>query len=232
MKKLLPAIALAAAASLALPDLANAGSITFLNTTTDETGSGFGNITNLLSVQGTGNATSQFGAVLWDGTARVLQDDAKNNSEVPTAGALQAAGFTGAFNLIFNINEGQDGNTVVVNDFVLRFFSPTGATLFDITFDAPSGGLTLAQIGNGQGAAGWLFSVQLTAGEAASFFGDANNRVGQLITQGNAITDIGGGAENFFIAVPAVPVPEPSTWAMLGAGFMMLGWMARRRGQR
>lgn len=30
----------------------------------------------------------------------------------------------------------------------------------------------------------------------------------------------------------AVPVPEPSTWALLGAGAAVLGWRARRSGAR
>ena len=46
-----------------------------------------------------------------------------------------------------------------------------------------------------------------------NFFGDGERKVGSLLSQAIA------------------PVPEPQTYAMLGGGLALLGFMARRRKQ-
>ncbi len=227
----------------------SAGIIIYTNTTTNDKGTGFGNIDNLLSVSQTANGTTEFGAVAWNGTTRVLTGEATNQSEVQTAATV--AGITGfnaasgffEFGLIFNINEPGNATNVTLNDFTLRFYDAGGGTLFDLTYSAPAGGLTLTDQAQGQGGAGSLFFVRLDNAEASSFFANPNNRLGQFITPGQAISQVAGGAENFYIQrsnngndangnpAPPIPTPEPATLAVFGAlaGFGALGYRLRRK---
>ena len=64
--------------------------------------------------------------------------------------------------------------------------------------------------GTGLGAVNTILTMQNTGTESASVGLDA------------------GGNETFF-AVAAPPVPEPSTYAMMGAGLLGLAWFRRRK---
>ena len=48
----------------------------------------------------------------------------------------------------------------------------------------------------------------------------------------NGITDQQFGAAMQTLTLPASPAPEPSTWAMLGSGFLLTAWASRRRLRR
>jgi hypothetical protein len=207
------------------------GEIIFTNTQVDEQGTGFGNVLTVLSLQAT---PSEFGSVLWDGVSDVLIGDYTNQSQTRTVTELSAAGIDDSnFVVIFNINEGGDSNPVLtLHDFDIVFQDASGAELFRESFDA-SGGLPLDLAGSGNGASGWLFSVNFTtnAAAAAAFFNVATNRIGMEITSGQAIANTKGGADSFFVAAH---VPEPATFlsSLVGAGTLALVSIRRRRTRR
>jgi len=181
---------------------APAADITFLNQTVDLNGTGFGNVYSLLALQATGSQTSEFGSVLWNGSMDILSGNAKPAIQTNTQPASIIQAITNAnnhFGLIFNINQPGSNPNVVLHDFSLAFQDPNGGILFTATYNAPPGGIDLLQVDNGNGSAGYLFDVSLTNAEAALFFADPNNHLGQFITEANGITNVQGGPENFFL---------------------------------
>jgi hypothetical protein len=229
---------------------APAAEITFSNQTVDLHGTGFGNVYSLLSVHATGQQTAEFGSVLWNGSTDVLSGNAQPGAQTNTQFAATVQSLTNAnnhFGLIFNINQPGSNPSITLRDFTLVFQNAGGATLFTATFRAAPGGNDLAQVDNGTGAAGYLFDVALTASEAALFFANPNNRLGEFITEANGITNAQGGPENFFLqglgpdaggSGPGDPgpghhMPEPTSllvWAAFGLGALGLGARSLRRG--
>jgi len=203
---------------------ASAASIVFGHIT-GESGTGFGNIFNLLSLQPGGSTTFESGSVLWDGSQDILLGDAKSTSETQTASTLLANDITAeTFALMLNINEASE-KTVTLYGFTMRFLDAAGGTLFDSDFVPSGGSLTLAQAAGGSGSAGWIFAVHLSPAEEANFYGDPTNRVGMIVS--DAITGVSDGPENFFLT--SATAPEPSTLMLAMAGLTGLAAQARRR---
>ena len=85
------------------------GTVAVFTDITGESGAGFGNILNLLSLQPEGSTTFESGSVLWDGSQDILLGDAKSTSQTQTASTLLANDIiAGAFALVFNINEASE----------------------------------------------------------------------------------------------------------------------------
>ena len=194
---------------------AHARTITFTNTLSGDHGVGFGNILSLLVVKA---KDSEFGSVAWNGTSTVIKDDARNQSRTQSAKTLSDNGYTDYLPLIFNIGEPGSASDITLHDFTLRFFADTGATLFDLTYDAPPEGLNLVDAG-GTGQAGWIFDVNLEPSEVAAFYGNDKNRLGQFIDEDQAIENTAGSHENYFLIKtydggggdPPTAVPEPAS---------------------
>jgi hypothetical protein len=213
-----------------------AGTITFTGIQVDLNGTGFGNVLNLLSVQ---NTDSEFGSVLWNGAADVLTDNATNTSKTQTAAVMQSVGIGSTFSAIYNGNEPGNASSSTLHGFKLHFQGADGSSLFDLLYTAPAGGLSISDFG-GTGQAGWIFAVSLAGNEAAQFFGNGANRVGMSIDRDEAIGDVAGGAENFFLhhgtdgpssGGGGEPTPEPGSIAvwMIAALAAIQGARVRRR---
>lgn len=200
----------------------SAATIHYTNSTVDQMGTGFGNILQILTLQQAGGGDTQTGSVLWDGAAAVRTGNATPVSAVISVAQLTAANVTGgSMGLILNVNEPGGQQTFLLQDFELVFQDVAGNELFVAAFDAPVGGLPMAQVGSGQGAAGHLFLVEAFSAQELAFFDNPGNRLGQRTTQ--PMLDVAGGAENFYIQA----VPEPGTATLIGAG--LLGLLRRRR---
>ena len=76
---------------------AGAATVVFTNTQSNETGTGFGTIANLLVLQAPGNGSSEWGSVGWDGSGIVRTDHATAQSSVQSAAFMQANNFGSAF---------------------------------------------------------------------------------------------------------------------------------------
>jgi hypothetical protein len=232
---------IAAILGVLLASTAPAAQIVYTGTHVDLSGTGFGNVTNLLSLQAGAGGTTESGSVSWNGSADVLGGNAANTSKTQSATALVAAGIDAAtgMGLVFNINEPGNASDVTLHDFTVRFTDGAGATLFDATYTAPDGGLSLADLG-GTGQSGHLFQLWLNPAELNQFFGAGTNRAGMFVDPAHAIGGVAGGAENFFLApyrpnLPpggpgpgGEPVPEPASLAVWGA-LAVAGLAWRRR---
>ena len=232
---------IAAVLGVLLATNAPAAQIVYTGTQVELAGTGFGNVTNLLSLQAGAQSNSEFGSVSWNGSADVLGGAAANTSKTQSATALVAAGIDAntGLGLVFNINEPGNASDVTLHDFTVHFTDGAGASLFDATYTAPVGGLSLSDTG-GTGQSGHLFWLWLTPDELNQFFASGTNRAGMSVGSPNAIGNVAGGTENFFLAPyrpndpggpgpGGEPVPEPASVAVWGAlAVAGLAWRRRR----
>lgn len=203
----------------------------------DFQGTGLGAVPTILTLQQSGNSTTESGSVTWNGTASVTSGDAKpgaSQSSTPTLSDLNITS-PSSLRIVLNTDEPASANVLTVSNLALNIFSPTGANVF--TSD-PFGTQTLTATDRGIGNAGFVF--QLSAAEIARANGafSANNRIGLSAT----FNDVTGGPETFFAVNFAAgggggtgggggggnAVPEPSTVAIFGLGLAALGFMRRR----
>jgi hypothetical protein len=213
---------------------AQAGSITFTGTQVEENGTGFGSVLNLLSVQATGGATSEYGEVTWNGSSDVESvGDTKASSETRSVADIFGGTTNTDVGLIFNINQEGSDTSLFLFDFDLLVFNAAGTLLETVHYDAPDGGLHLDIDQQGTGGAGWLFRVS----GLGTLLDTSTNRFGMRITQPNAITNANDGQENFYItSIPgtptttsAVPLPPAALIGLLTLGGAGLVARVRRR---
>lgn len=182
---------------------------------TQQSGTGFGNILNVLSLH---NNDSEWGSVTRLGGSDVLAGHATNQSFTRTAGEILASGADiNNLGMVFNINEPGSSDEVLLREFTVIFYDATDAVMFSATWSTP---LNLAPVNNGTGGAGWIFDLVLTAAERAAFFGDANNRIGMIVPEASPIGNSFDGPENFYL------IPSPGSLALVGLG---LAGLTRRR---
>ena len=164
------------------------------------------------------------------GGNEVITGDAKTGASQTQVRSLGELGVNSAEDLriVFNAAEpgpeGSVNNGITLDNLVLSIFDPAGAVLFTSDAFTP---ITFNSTFPGTGNAGFVFALsgsEITAAQSA-FGGDFGlNLVGLSASASSAA----GGNETFF-AVAAPPVPEPSTYAMMGAGLLGLAWLRRRK---
>lgn len=191
-------------------------------------GTGLGNVTTVLTVASPNSSSSEAGSVIWDGSADVKTGDV-NASQTQTR-SLSELGLSNSADMrvVFNATE-PAGNSINLTNLILYLFSLDGTKLFQSgTFTS----ISFPSTETGTGSSGFVFGLDpADIVNAASAFTTATNRVGLLATA----TDATGGQETFYLALAANPggpgtsVPEPSTIAILGLGFLGMGFAAKRK---
>jgi uncharacterized repeat protein (TIGR01451 family) len=170
-------------------------------------GSGLGAVQTALTVTGGGNES---GCVSWNGSVDVIGSNCPPGHPAITGGDEQASqsqsrtlGETGIddvdnFRVVLNPNENDDD--VVVEDIVVRFYSPTGTLLFTSPLTAASRGQLLTGDFVGTGSSGLvLYALDLTQRaqvESLGIFDNPNNRV----TVSATLSDTASGGDTFYIA--------------------------------
>jgi hypothetical protein len=188
-----------------------------------EAGTGFGNITNVLSLA---NKTSETGSVY---PTSQTTGDATNSSKTWTVTQLVGLGFSANnLGIVFNINEPGSADAVNLERFSLDFYNGSGDSLGQ-TFltGTPFDGLTPIG-GNGTGTAGYLMAYNNT-GFLTDFFNTGTNVLGGS----GSVTDSFSGAENFYLArtdLQSTIIPEASAVFLFGSG--LVGLVAYRRKRR
>lgn len=208
---------------------------------------GFGSAPRALTVQGTGNATTESGCVgvrgsgnIVVGTGGCVGTDAQfDPNGVINAGGQEAnpptdnqkfgiptvssLGITSAadIGILFNVTD-PGGNGANVTDLTLKFYNAMGGLLGSI-----DGSYNFLSSATGNGNAGFVFVVS----------SDEQSYVNGLLGAGAVYTaleatiaGVSGGPESFSIVnLRATPgVPEPATWAMMLIGFGGIGFAMRR----
>lgn len=224
------ALCLSAALALATPVL-SATTIIDTGTTLVDSGNGFGNVLNVLSLQDT---PEEFGSVTWGvGGLETLAGDAKNTSQIRTAAEVAGLGIdVNNFGILFNINDAGNPNDVWLDDFSFVFYAADKTELFTATFTAPAPLNVFDSTGTGK--SGHLFKIESTP-ELAAWLSNPFNTVGAYVLASQPITDTNAGAENFFIVnsnpgiTPVDIVPEPSMNLLCLMGLTMALGIRRRK---
>ena len=191
--------------------------ITFTNSEY-ASGTGFGNVTNVLSLQAT---PSESGSVTPTGRT----GHATPTSKTWTAAQLTALGFTADnLGIVFNIAEPGNADTVDLLSFSLDFYNSSFASLGS-TLLVGTTVLNLPSLGQGTGSSGWLLAYSNT-GLLTTFFSNPTNVLGGT----GSIGQTAGAQENFYLVRTdvAAPIPEPGTLALLGLGLFGIRWAKGR----
>lgn len=221
---------LAMSAAIAMTFAAtSANALTFIGAQEFQ-GTGLGAVNTILTIQNNGTETGSVGLDA-DGN-QVITGDAKTGASQTQVRSLAELGVNNAADLriVFNAvepgPEGGPNNSISLDDLVLSIFSPTGSVLFTsdafspISFDS-----TFTGIGN----SGFVFALtdtEIAAAQSSAFGADFGLNVVGLSASASLAA---AGPETFFVTT--APIPEPSTYAMMGIGLLGLA-LARRRKNR
>ena len=236
-------VAALAVVALALPAAANAALV--YDSTITASGQGFGNAPRLLTIQGGGSgcvkvggagATLVGGTGACDGTlynnlggheANPLTDNQKFG--IPTVGSLGWAS-AADIGLLFNAVEPGAANKSGINfdDVTLKFYSGT-SLIAQI-----NGSYKFPTTDQGNGSAGLVFVAdQASQSYLKQTVFDQHNFDKFRIALESSLSKADGGPDSWSAVnlerTPTGAIPEPATWAMMIAGFGLIGSVLRRR---
>jgi len=247
-KRLLTTLILAAIASAGISNAAQAaGELNFTGNYGNLTGTGNGPVLGVLSLQGQGNNTYEWGSSGWNGTtetfststSQVHADTTPSGYFAQSVGNLLANGVT-ASNLavVFQVNIAKGGTNLSVSHFYLDFYSGAGALLASLEYHPDGHSVLGTSINNligsttddgilpgvGQGSSGWLYTIK--SGIPVGFFSDSTNRIGMHVNGTDVnpgssdINQVNDGSDNFFFTSVTAPpiVPIPAAaWTGMSA---------------
>jgi PEP-CTERM motif len=226
-KKLMVALAIAGLTSLGSALTAKADGILTNQGPVAQTGTGFGAVVNILSLQLTGGpGPSESGSVA---PGNVKTGDATNTSQCATVAQLLAKGINSTnLAFVFNLNQTGGDPTMHLDDFTIHFYDSTGALLFSASTAAASE-IEYSLEAQGTGGAGFLFTLTgVSQAQLDAFFANTANCIGAEAAISDGVDD---GPENFYATrTDAVaPIPEPASMFLLGTGLLGVAAGLRKR---
>lgn len=188
-------------------------------------GTGFGNVSTLITLQTqNGNVSSEAGCIGFSG--------ATNNCGIALAGKIKntsstqpvPSGITNAGDLRFVFNAAQPaGASITLDQLEVSFYGSSNTPLFTAALASP---VTLTSTFAGIGNSGFVFQLDsFEAGEANAVLGSVTQ-----IGAGFSAEHASGGPDTLFLStVPSTSAtPEPASCALLGAGLVAVGLLKRK----
>lgn len=194
-----------------------------------DTGTGFGNVDTVLTLQNDNQSGLTSGAVMRTGGTDTTTGNVQPGGVHNSTYSFGELNITSAGDLLFVFNATEPGNIstngVTLESLVLSIYSDTGGTaLFTAELEDP---VTFGTTETGVGRSGFTFALDGPQADAAQEFVSATNRIG-LAASLSAAT---GGPDTFFVRSlddNGTEVPEPGSVALLGLGIAGF-WVARGR---
>jgi hypothetical protein len=245
------AIALAGTAALALAATGAHASLVLVGQTQMQ-GTGFGTVNTVLTISSPGSGTVEAGSVgVASNGQTVTSGDVQSGGQgqalfgTPTLGSLGLTSLSD-LRIVFNAVE-PAGNSITLQTaannaaLALTFFTQTGGTwssAYTATLNPNTVPFATTQTGTGN--SGYVFALDSAHAAAATTAIGAGNLANARIGLGARAIDATGGPETFFVAranqivspIATPVIPEPSTWALMLAGLVGLGAVARRRAKQ
>lgn len=221
-----------------------------LSSTVAVSGTGFGTVATLITIQGAGGSietgcvgsnSSQIGSVfdsvgVCTGSGADVGTGASHLGPQP----LSAGGVTSAANfaIVFNANQSA-GGPISITNLQVSFYTPTGTFLYQTSgFSCPgltiTGACDFTNSQSGTGSSGFPFSLDATQQAAATAAGVFSNTA-NLVGIAAAFTPSSGGAETLYLSnfVPTIGTPEPQSFVLgLSGALLLFGCVAWKRKQR
>lgn len=212
-----------------------------LEGSTSLSGTGLGNVTSVLTIQGQGNATTESGCVGFDGTGDTFTGCGFPDSNVKH-GASQTQTVTpsqiGVSNvddlrIVFNANQ-PSGGPITLTNLVMTFYDSSGTAIFATSGVKDMSGnpvsITFTSTAGGVGDSGFVFALDAPQSALAAAVFNSTARIGL----GASASLAAGGPETFFATNASAVgfVPEPSTVWLLALGLaacLLYSRLARNR---
>jgi hypothetical protein len=191
------------------------------------TGSGFGNVNTVLTLDSNNGTGISAGAVTRVGGADVTVGTVQPGAIHNSTWSFADLNVTDAADLLFIFNPDEPGNSansIQLDSLILSIYSDSGGVpLFSASLTAP---VFFPTTDPGIGNYWFGFALDATQAALAQSFVSATNRIGLEA----AVSLATGGPDTFFVRVldENNPVPEPGSALLLGAATIGL-WAVRRR---